>query len=125
MSELAPSASVPRDLPRLAADLGVATLIVKAGAQGSYVTSARDRQTVHVPAALDVVVLDATGAGDAFDGSAVAALASGSDAVTAAITGSVSAAFVVGSRGIQLPPSAWPDDRLALVNQLREGVSRT
>ncbi len=67
-------ASSPADALRSVAAKGVAACVVKAGAAGAYLL--QDGWITHVPA-MDVRVVDTTGAGDTFCGGLAAGLAQG------------------------------------------------
>ena len=74
-----------------------AAVFVKDGANGAHVRGA-DGAIVHVPAS-PVDAVDTTGAGDAFDGGALAALVDGHDPVLAARQGAAVAAATVTVHG--------------------------
>lgn len=76
---------------------GASVVAIKMGAAGSIVTTG-DGSIRHVPA-LEVAVADPTGAGDAYCGGFVAALADGKEPLLAACHGTVSASLVVETRG--------------------------
>lgn len=76
---------------------GADAVAIKMGSAGSLVT-AGDGATHHVPA-IDVTVADPTGAGDAYCGGFIAALARGAETLEAACHGTVSASLVVETRG--------------------------
>jgi sugar/nucleoside kinase (ribokinase family) len=76
---------------------GAQVVVIKLGSAGSIVTVGA-AVTRHVPA-ISVDVVDPTGAGDAYCGGFVAALAAGADALTAACHGTVSASLVVETSG--------------------------
>jgi ribokinase len=74
------------------------SVVVTAGAAGAWTSDGTSVE--HVPARSSVVV-DTTGAGDAFTGALVVALALGRDLATAAAWGSTVAAYAVGRVGAQ------------------------
>lgn len=76
--------------------LGPSTVALKMGAQGAMVASGSER--THIPPH-SVEPLDATGAGDIFDGAFLAQLAQGADAVSAARFANVAAAISTRVRG--------------------------
>src|SRR4051794_16816123 len=75
---------------------GVGRAVVKAGADGAYVLTGGD--LVHVPA-LEVDVVDTTGAGDSFCGGVAAGLAAGLETVDAVALGVSAAGTAIGSSG--------------------------
>lgn len=76
---------------------GADVVAIKMGSAGSVVTIG-EGATRHVPA-IEVRVADPTGAGDAYCGGFIAALARGADPLAAACHGTVSASLVVETRG--------------------------
>jgi 2-dehydro-3-deoxygluconokinase len=97
--------------------MGAKTVVLKLGRQGSLVSDGARR--VAVPAH-PVNAVDATGAGDCFDGSYLAQLASGADPVSAARWASAAAALATTGYGAVDPlPTA------AQVRQLIEGTAAT
>jgi 2-dehydro-3-deoxygluconokinase len=70
----------PRDIVQWCHDLGARTVVLKLGAQGCLVSEGQG--CIAVPAHR-VEAVDATGAGDCFDGSYLAQRAAGGDAVSA------------------------------------------
>jgi ribokinase len=89
---------------------GARTVVLKAGADGVFVQT-RD-ELLHLPA-YDGLVVDPTGAGDAFCGGFMAGLAATGDLVEAAAIGSASASFAVAA-----------EDPLALIGVDRAEVRR-
>lgn len=85
--------------------LGCPWVIVKRGRYGSTVLDCENTHIWHVPPVHDVTVADATGAGDAFTGGFVAAVADGMSAVQGACWGTVSAAFELETIGAAIPHS--------------------
>ena len=81
---------------RALVDKGVGTVIVTLGDQGAVLVS-QGLETVVDPVVVDAV--DTTGAGDAFNGGLVTALAEGRDIVEAARFGNVVGALSVTKRG--------------------------
>jgi sugar/nucleoside kinase (ribokinase family)/fructoselysine-6-P-deglycase FrlB-like protein len=75
---------------------GVRRAVVKAGADGAYAMA--DGRLVHVPA-LDVDVVDTTGAGDSFCGGVAAGLAAGLETAEAVALGVAVAGDAIGSSG--------------------------
>lgn len=88
------------DAPKLRKQLHLlgfkGVLVIKRGPDGVDVVSSNG--VVNVPA-VNVNVLDVTGAGDAFCGGFLAGLISSGDPITAAAQGVVSASFIVETRG--------------------------
>ena len=72
------------------------------------------KPVIEIEAARDVEVVDATGAGDSFNGAYLAALLSGADAIAAGRAGCAMAAQVVGAHGALIETEAmtlWRSDR--------------
>ena len=87
---------------------GARTVVFKLGKAGSWVSHSAER--TRIPA-FPVDAIDATGAGDCFDGSLLARLAAGDDVVTAAHWASAAAALTTTAYGAVAPlPTA---DRVA------------
>ena len=103
-------ASGPADALRSVAAKGVAACVVKAGAAGAYLL--QDAWITHVPA-MDVRVVDTTGAGDAFCGGLAAALAQGlSMRESVGLGTAVAGIAITGSGSLRLLESGH--DRAAL-----------
>jgi sugar/nucleoside kinase (ribokinase family) len=101
-----------RDVATYAArllDLGCPWIIVKRGTEGSTLLDRANRRMWSVPPVRACEVADTTGAGDAFAGGFVAALAGGKDLLDATCWGTVSASFEVEAIGARLPESFGPD----------------
>jgi sugar/nucleoside kinase (ribokinase family) len=81
-------------------DLGAPTIFLRLGRRGSIAITAAG--AAFVPS-VAVTAVDVTGGGNAYSGGALAALAAGDDAVTAAHKGTVSAALCVSQRGVFSP----------------------
>lgn len=99
------------------AKAGRCHMIGKFGSRGAVVAEARTGHLTEVPA-LDVNVVDTTGAGDAFCGGFLAGLAMGHPPVRCAAMGTVSASFAVAARGVPLEPrfeTPERDDRMGRV----------
>ena len=87
---------------------GARTVVLKMGKEGSWVSKGEARTRIM---AYPVEAVDATGAGDCFDGSLLARLAAGDDVVTAARWASAAAALTTTGYGAVAPlPTA---DRVA------------
>ena len=81
-------------------DLGAPTVFLRLGRRGSIAITADDASLVP---SLPVTAIDVTGGGNAYSGGALAALASGDDALTAARKATASAALCVSQRGVFAP----------------------
>jgi len=79
---------------------GASTVVLKLGKDGSWVSTASGRTRI---AAYAVDAVDATGAGDCFDGALLARLAAGDDPVTAAHYASAAAALTTTGFGAVAP----------------------
>jgi 2-dehydro-3-deoxygluconokinase len=87
---------------------GATTVVLKMGKEGSWVSKGEARTRI---VAYPIEAVDATGAGDCFDGSLLARLAAGDDVVTAAHWASAAAALTTTGYGAVAPlPTA---DRVA------------
>ena len=87
---------------------GATTVVLKMGKEGSWVSKGEARTRIM---AYPIEAVDATGAGDCFDGSLLARLAAGDDVVTAAHWASAAAALTTTGYGAVAPlPTA---DRVA------------
>ena len=96
--------------------LGPSTVVVTLGADGCLFAE-KDQPIEHMPA-FRVHVVDSVGAGDAFCGAFVAALADGLDRRAATLRASAAAAISVARPGARSSPtSAQIDEFLALKNQ--------
>lgn len=104
----------PGDIVAWSHRMGAKTVVLKLGRQGSLVSDGTRR--VAVPAHA-VNAVDATGAGDCFDGSYLAQLASGADSVSAAQWASAAAALATTGYGA-VDPLPTP----AQIRQLIEGT---
>lgn len=85
---------------------GAKLVVLKRGAQGCVIFQA-DGSAREIPA-LTSDVVDLTGAGDAFCGGFLAAMALGGDVVTAALYGTVSSSFAIEGPGISRLLTASP-----------------
>ena len=79
---------------------GARTVVLKMGKEGSWVSKGEARTRIM---AYPVEAVDATGAGDCFDGSLLARLAAGDDVVTAARWASAAAALTTTGYGAVAP----------------------
>jgi sugar/nucleoside kinase (ribokinase family) len=93
-------------------------IAVKQGADGVIVHAAGDRHFYSLPSIADIVV-DATGAGDAFSGGAIAGYAATGSALDAALWGSVSASFAIASSGPRALVEARREEALSRLARLR------
>ena len=105
---------------------GSALTIVKCGSAGAVVFAANHLQGIAVPAVPDLEVKDPTGAGDAFNGGCLVALARGEGPTAAAVTGCVAASFVVQAVGAEIPERFSSRERTARYKQCNKpGTSMT
>ncbi len=112
--------NVATDLPTLRAaveSFGCPLTVVKCGEQGVIVFDETTPDGVRVPAVPGLVVVDPTGAGDAFNGGLLVGLARGETPVAAAVTGCVAASFVVQSSGVSMPAGFSNQARAARYRQ--------
>jgi sugar/nucleoside kinase (ribokinase family) len=101
-------------------------IAVKLGGMGSLVCEGSQGSVLHVPA-LNVEVLDTTGAGDSYCGGFLAGLIAGRPVMECAVMGTVSASFVVqacGALATQRPSASERSDRFLSVLR-RVGEWRT
>lgn len=89
--------------PRRLRGLGCPWIVIKHGATGSTVLDCVAGRCWCLPAVEGLQVRESTGAGDAFDGGFVAALASGANPVEAGCRATVSASFTVEWVGATMP----------------------
>ena len=101
----------PAEIVRWCHDKGAKTVVLKLGRRGSLVSDAKNCETV---AAHTVNAVDATGAGDCFDGSYLSRLALGWDAVSAARWASAAAALATTGYGAVEPLPRVEDVRRML-----------
>lgn len=97
---------------------GTPMIAVKQGGRGVIVHAAGDRQFYSLPSIAKTVV-DATGAGDAFSGGAIAGYAATGSALEAALWGSVSASFAIASSGPKALVEASSEEALSRLARLR------
>jgi sugar/nucleoside kinase (ribokinase family) len=93
-------------------------IAVKQGADGVIVHTAGDPRFYSLPSIAKTVV-DATGAGDAFSGGAIAGYAATGSALEAALWGSVSASFAIASSGPKALVEATRDEAQSRLARLR------
>lgn len=105
-----------RVLRKMAPDTRV--IAVKQGADGVIVHAAGDRHFYSLPSIAETVV-DATGAGDAFSGGAIAGYAATGSALDAALWGSVSASFALALSGPAALVEATHEEALSRLARLR------
>lgn len=108
-----------RAVRNLAPDLPV--VAVKCGADGVLMHACGSDDLIRLPSAAESVV-DATGAGDAFSGGALAGYCQTKDAVEAMLWGSVSASFAVAAVGPAALVSAVRDEAQRRLDRLRGRV---
>lgn len=92
--------SSPTEIVRWSHQFGAPLVVLKLGKEGALVS--QGNECVHVKA-FSVDAVDATGAGDCFDGSFLSQLASGADPVSAAKWASAAAAIATTGYGAVLP----------------------
>jgi sugar/nucleoside kinase (ribokinase family) len=85
-------------------------IAVKLGGMGSLVCEGPQASVLHVPA-LNVEVLDTTGAGDSYCGGFLAGLVAGRPVLECAVMGTVSASFVVQACGALATPRPTASER--------------
>jgi sugar/nucleoside kinase (ribokinase family) len=85
-------------------------ITVKLGGRGSLVCEGSQNSILHVPA-LNVEVLDTTGAGDSYCGGFLAGLVAGKPMVECAAMGTVSASYVVQACGALATPRPTTEER--------------
>ena len=95
-------------------------MVAKRGEKGSLLAEAETGRLSHVPA-LEVGVVDTTGAGDAYCGGFVAGLVKGQGPAVCAAMGTVAASYVVEACGALATPSPEPAERDA---RLESALSR-
>lgn len=78
--------------------MGSTLVVLKAGANGQYLSDADSRQRWHIPA-YPSIPRDVTGAGDAFCGAFMQGLLETHDALEATLRGNISASFVIEGSG--------------------------
>ena len=105
----------PREIVAWCHRMGAKTVVLKLGQQGSLVSDGQ--RCVPVPAHA-IQAIDATRAGDCFDGSYLARLATGADALAAAQWASAAAALATTGYG-----AVDPLPNPARINQLIEATS--
>jgi ribokinase len=104
--------------------LGCPLVAVKTGIRGSVVLDPSKGMVVNVPA-LDVDVVDTTGAGDGYGGGLLSALGQGLGLDGAACWGTVAASFVVESVGASVPAHFSPAVADARFERLAPQVERS
>ena len=94
---------------------GAGAVVVKNGGAPVLIDAGGEAGEIEIEAARDVAVVDATGAGDSFNGAYLAAILSGADVIAAARAGCAMAAQVVGAHGALIDTEAmapWRSQRL-------------
>ena len=105
------------------AERGPRIVVVKLGSDGSMVFARDDAQVWHFPA-LQVPVVDVTGAGDAFCGGFVGHFSAHGNPLEAAIAGTVSASFAIEDYGAMHVLRASPDVRDTRAQWVRNHMAR-
>ena len=119
---LFPRVAIPdalRRLRELAPDLKV--LAIKLGPDGVIVHAQGASDYLELPSIAEVVV-DATGAGDAFSGGALVGYARTGSALEAALFGSVSASFAVAATGLGALVDAGGEEAASRLRRLRARI---
>ncbi|MGK5079836.1 sugar kinase [Janthinobacterium sp. HLX7-2] len=101
---------------------GAKQVVLKCGAQGAWIWQAHDTAPRHVPG-FAVQAVDATGAGDCFDGSLVARLAVGDSLLDAVRYANVAAAISATGYGAIAPIPHLAEVLMALARQLTEAAT--
>jgi sugar/nucleoside kinase (ribokinase family) len=96
-------------------------IVVKKGAEGSLVCDAHSGHITRVPA-YPAVVIDTTGAGDAYCGGFLAGLVAARDLVTCAAMGTVSASYVIEACGALDTTQPDAADREARLSPVLKGA---
>jgi simple sugar transport system permease protein len=91
---------------------------VKRGADGVEVVGRNLRTAMHVPAVPNLVAVDPTGAGDAFNGGFLVGLSRGQSLSTAAASGCVAASFVIEAIGVGVPSTYFARERERRISQV-------
>jgi sugar/nucleoside kinase (ribokinase family) len=103
--------------------MGPELVVLKAGANGQYLSDAQRDKRWHIPA-YPTQIRDVTGAGDAFCGAFMVGLVETQDALEATLRGNISASFVVEGTGalyaLDAPAHLRDARREALKNMVRE-----
>ncbi len=98
-------------------------IAIKCGAEGVYAHILDSAQYIHIPA-VQVSVVDTTGAGDAFCGGLLAGLVDHQDPVEALLYGVVSASFCIEAFGFSGLADATEDQAKRRLSELRPLVQR-
>lgn len=99
--DLPPDQATPEHIAQWSHARGAATMVLKLGAQGAWISTGQGL-SVHVPGR-PVTRVDATGAGDCFDGNLLARLALGDTLPQAAHYANAAAALAVQGHGAVAP----------------------
>jgi len=89
----------PHEQNKLLFDFGVKIVVVRLGEAGALLFDETHRDGIHIPA-VPVNVVDPTGAGNAFCGAFLVGWVLSGDLITAGVSGSVAASFVLEQPGI-------------------------
>jgi sugar/nucleoside kinase (ribokinase family) len=96
-------------------------IAIKCGDKGLIMHAAGDADYFQIPTVAELVV-DATGAGDAFSGGTLVGMARTQSALDAVLWGSVSASFAVASEGPAALVAATKAEAQARLNHLKTRV---
>ena len=105
----------PQEALQWAHGLGAPTVLLKAGAEGCWVSQRGATPTQLTPHRVQPV--DATGAGDCFAGCLLARLAAGDDLLSAARAANVAAALSTLGVGAVAPLPSWPQVQAAMADR--------
>lgn len=104
------------------ATMGCRWIVLKRGAEGSTLLDCGKSRLWQIPSVMNIEVVDPTGAGDAFAGGFVAALADGKEPLCAACWGTVSASFEIETIGAGVPESFSRGDAQWRYDQICAGI---
>lgn len=108
----------PERLAREIMELGAKQVVVTLGGRGALIVT--ESSETHVPA-IDVPVVDTTGAGDAFNAGLAVALANGSDLESAVRFAVIAGALAATKEGV-IPSLPYRDEALACLERNRLAV---
>jgi sugar/nucleoside kinase (ribokinase family) len=111
------------DMTELYHSMGPKLVVIKAGADGQYLSDSRQNRRWHIPA-YHTTVYDVTGAGDAFCGAFLQGYCETSDALEAALRGNIASSFVIEGSGALYALESPSALRLARLQELRNMVRK-